>query len=70
MKDNIRIAICAPNQTSSSETFIANHVNGLQGEIFFLYGGWLPVSYDNTPISSCLETKNNKRPNIFSKFCL
>ena len=46
----MKIAICAPNQSSSSETFIANHVNRLNGEIYFLYNGWLPTMYNGNPI--------------------
>jgi glycosyltransferase involved in cell wall biosynthesis len=50
MKKKLRIAICAPNESSSSETFIANHVHKLQGEIFFLYGGWIPTSYQGNSL--------------------
>jgi colanic acid/amylovoran biosynthesis glycosyltransferase len=61
MKKGLRIAICAPNQHSGSETFIANHIAHLPSEIFFLYGGWLPLSYNGKPLSACVSKSASQR---------
>ncbi|MCE2772721.1 MAG: glycosyltransferase family 4 protein [Bacteroidetes bacterium] len=56
MKKSLRIAICAPNQHSGSETFIANHVAHLPGEIFFLYGGWFPFNFNGKPLTASVKS--------------
>ena len=41
---NIKIAILTPNRKDSpSETFIRAHINSIQGDIHFLYGGLIPA---------------------------
>jgi colanic acid/amylovoran biosynthesis glycosyltransferase len=38
-----RIAMVSPSQNAYSETFIQEQKNGLQGEVFYYYGGFLPL---------------------------
>lgn len=45
MKKNI--CIIYPNRSSSSETFIQEHLNNLPCNVFKLYGGWFPAYTEN-----------------------
>lgn len=38
-----KIAMVSPSHNAYSETFIQKQKNGLQGEVFFYYGGFLPL---------------------------
>ena len=45
----LKILLCAPNQATASETFIANHIRMLPGKVVFAYGGMLPSFVDGEP---------------------
>lgn len=51
--DKEDICIIYPNKTSSSETFIQEHIRNMPGNVHILYGGWFPTSAaDDVPLSS------------------
>ena len=43
-----RIAMVSPSLNAYSETFIQEQKNGLEGEVFYYYGGTLPTHLENS----------------------
>ncbi|MCC9061721.1 glycosyltransferase [Flavobacterium piscisymbiosum] len=41
------IAICSPNKSTYSETFIQAQKEGLEGKVYYYYGGELPTDLEN-----------------------
>lgn len=42
----MNIALFSPSQNAYSETFIQNHKNGFEGDVFFYYGGFVPTNLE------------------------
>lgn len=66
MKEVINIALVSTNRNKFSETFIHNHLFNLEGNVHFLFDGYLPTKYSKDrglSFSSFLKFKS-----IFKKF--